>query len=210
MDNYKGVLITIATFCFSIVILVYQWLVVNLPATSSNLLLSQIILYLTSVGFYVIIFKISTYIYFKYFHDFLKRSNLIDGKWYYIQHIEGNNSYRTGYCEIEHSENIIMISGNGFFPEDNSFSNRWQSEIAMIKGRQLICSYESIGVRSKQVVRRGLILCNLMDKPPKYMHGFWTDIGTNDSRGMIIFFKEKKTFDQETNKLSLNILVPDK
>lgn len=201
MSDYERALTTIAAFCFSVVVLLYQWLANNF-LIPSNPLLQQAVSYFASVGFYAIIFRALALLYSRYAHKRVPLEFRVDGTWHYIQTIPATNSLRIGRCEIRQSIDNIVVIGNGFLPDSMELSNSWKSEVAKVDTHGLFLVYNSTGLRNTQRDRRGLITANLEGKPPTIMHGFWTDATPGDASGSITFYHNEDEYKKELQRLS--------
>lgn len=197
MNRRYRELASLATLCFGIVVLVYKFLDGYIDPLQVNEALKQAILYFTSIGFYVILFRCVTFLYDHYLYKIVSRNKLIQGTWYYIQRVASDNSVRVGIAEIDYVNGEPMVSGTGDRYPENVFSNRWHSETVSFVNRQLIWSFESIGPRKEHVVRKGIIVASTKGRPPKIIYGYWTDIAPSGASGTITFYSEKEQFDAE-------------
>lgn len=205
MDRRHAELTTIATLCFGVVVLIYRLLDAHLAALSSVALLKQVVLYFTSIGFYVFLFKASTFLYDKYLFKLIRKSEHLEGAWFYIQRIGADESIRVGVAEIEYVNGVPMVSGTGERYPGNIFSNRWHSETVSYSNRQIIWSFESTGPRKEHIVRKGIILASTQGHPPGIIYGYWADIAPAGASGTISFYKNQAQFHEDLSKLKTGL-----
>lgn len=204
MKEYRGVIDKIAAFCFTIALGAYVMadkFVTPLFASSQPLLhwLSLIILALSSLGLFDMIFKGLLWIYQKYIHVRLFQPYYLSGVWHHIMIVEPEKSVRYGTTYIRSDVDGISLTGE-VFRGDGSYSSAFQSEATVATDRRLVVMYVSETVSRPQPISRGGMVLSIISIPPKQFSGTWNDMAPSTKRGRIIFFQDENSYQQELRK----------
>lgn len=186
--------LTISAFCVFLSITLFFFLNSSLSPKLEGLpWAAPFIGHIAGVGFYVTFYKLSLWLYFKYFEDVLHSNEAIAGEWIYklvINPNGGENNFRVGKCYIEKgTNNTLKISGVHFNPVIKKFTSHFISEFVEIDGDNIHVMYYAIGVTSGLDATKGMFFLKSVGNPPKTIHGFWSDVIPSRNSGSITLVK---------------------
>lgn len=212
MNDFKRVISSIAAFCFSISLAIFivvdKFIMPVVGSSISSKLASILIVVLSSIGIYAILFKFVFWLYQKYLHKMIFRLYDITGEWYHIGTIEGGGSYRHGNANIISELDGITLSGLNY-RENGEFSSSWQSEAAAVINNKLVLLFISEGVSPSHPITRGAFILNLAGSPPVRMSGVWNDMAPHKNRGTITLFKDKEEYERNLEAYASPREIPE-
>ena len=156
MENKKYIPV-VTTFCVTLTILFFKLFSNYIePKITGTPGLGFVVGILTSVGFYVSLFQIMVWFYFKFLFELINPQEAITGEWFYKLSINGkDNEPRYGICLIKRHWNELSITGIHFCPAKNKFTSRFNSSTCLFDKNELIILYTSVGVDEETFLRRG-------------------------------------------------------
>lgn len=155
--------------------------------------LTFLVALLSSIGFYLAVFKILTWSYDRVLHRRLVPAEDVIGEWFYKLQITGRpqSPYRYGLCRISRSRSGLTASGIHYHPEKQGFTSRFSTDYLILDNTTVILLYSSFGIDEEGFVRKGIFFLQSEGEPPDKIYGLWTDVLPVSNYGDI--FMQKRT-----------------
>lgn len=170
---------------------------------------------LASIGFYVGLYQLITWYYYKYLHERFENEYSLSGEWVYKLAIadknnNGNKKIRFGICKITKSGADYTFGGTHFNPDTQAFTSRFSSDHVIFQTKRIVIIYKSVGVDGDIFMNNGVYFLTLEGTPPENIYGVWSDVVPNKSFGDIMMQRRDKDSDKQLKDIGYPLNSADK